>query len=468
MVFSSLSFIYAFFPLVFLLYFVIKNRVWRNTILLLASLLFYSWGEPKLLGLMLVATLVAYLGGLVMTYFKQKQCQRARYVACLITVVMVAANLFVFKYFNFTVSTIETLTGLKFSAPEILLPIGISFYTFQILSYVIDLYRGQVATQRNYFLLLLYVSFFPQLIAGPIVRYQTVEDEILHRQESVDEIVDGLKRFIVGLAKKVLLANNLGVIAETVYTGDASIFGGAMYWIAALAYTLQIYFDFSGYSDMAIGLGRIFGFHFLENFDYPYISRSVTEFWRRWHISLSSWFRDYIYIPLGGNRVEKGRWIFNILLVWGVTGLWHGASWNFVLWGLYYGLLLLLEKLLLHKVLDKLPKVFRWIYTMFFVVIGWVIFNTTDLARLLQVLKIMFTFPATKWMGVLSADATLLQGLIYLPLGIVCSLPIFKKIKWGNGVFATIVSYGLYAALALVCVIFLLSNSYNPFIYFRF
>ena len=468
MVFSSLSFIYAFFPLVFLLYFVIKNRVWRNAVLLLASLLFYSWGEPKLLVLMLAATLVAYLGGLVMSYFEEKQNRKAKYAACLVTVVLVAANLFVFKYFNFTISTIEALTGLKFSVPEILLPIGISFYTFQILSYVIDLYRGEVATQRNYFLLLLYVSFFPQLIAGPIVRYQTVEEEILHRRESMDEVVAGLKRFIIGLAKKVILANNVGAIAETIYAGNTDVFGGAMYWIAALAYTLQIYFDFSGYSDMAIGLGRIFGFHFLENFDYPYISCSVTEFWRRWHISLSSWFRDYIYIPLGGNRVKKARWIFNILLVWGVTGLWHGASWNFVLWGLYYGLLLLLEKLLLHKVLDKLPKIFGWIYTMFFVVVGWVLFNVTDLTQLLQVLKTMFAFPATNWMGVLYTDATLLQGLIYLPLGILCSLPIFKKIKWGKGAFAAIVSYGLYAVLALICVIFLVSNSYNPFIYFRF
>lgn len=468
MVFSSLTFVYAFFPLVFLLYFVIKNRVWRNAVLLLASLLFYSWGEPKLLVLMLAVTLFAYLGGLVMTCFAQQQRQKAKFIACLVTVVLVAAGLFVFKYFNFTVNTIEALTGLKFSVPEILLPIGISFYTFQILSYVIDLYRGEVATQRNYFLLLLYVSFFPQLIAGPIVRYQTVEEEIRHRKESIDEIAAGMKRFIIGLAKKVLIANNVGAIAEAIYAGDTAVFGGAMYWIAALAYTLQIYFDFSGYSDMAIGLGRVFGFHFLENFDYPYISCSVTEFWRRWHISLSSWFRDYVYIPLGGNRVKKSRWIFNIMLVWGVTGLWHGASWNFVLWGLYYGVLLLLEKLLLHKVLDKLPRICGWVYTMFFVVVGWVLFNVTDLTRLLQVLKTMFSFPATNWMGVLYTDATLLQGLIYLPLGIVCSLPIFKKIKLGDGAFATVVSYGFYAVLALICVIFLVSNAYNPFIYFRF
>ena len=468
MVFSSLSFIYLFFPVVFLLYFVIKNRTWRNGILLIASLLFYSWGEPKFLLSMLAASFVAYLGGLLITYFDERRRVKGKFISCLASVLLITGNLFVFKYFNFTVDTVETITGIQLFVPEILLPIGISFYTFQILSYVIDLYRGNVETQRNYFWLLLYVSFFPQLIAGPIVRYQTVEEEILHRRESVDEVASGTKRFIVGLSKKVLIANNVGAIAETIYGGNTAIFGGAMYWIAALAFTLQIYFDFSGYSDMAIGLGRIFGFHFLENFNYPYISCSITEFWRRWHISLSSWFRDYIYIPLGGNRVSKGHWIFNILLVWAVTGLWHGASWNFVLWGLYYGILLLLEKLVLHRLLDKLPKIFGWIYTAFFVMIGWVLFNLTDPTQLLQALKIMFTFPATDWLGVLRVDATLLQGLIYLPLGIVCSFPILTKLKKEQGVAVTILSYVVCAILALICIVYLVSNKYNPFIYFRF
>ena len=468
MVFSSLSFMYFFFPVVFLLYFAVKNRVWRNTVLLIASLVFYSWGEPVYILLMLAATFAAYLGGLFISRFEAKGRGREKFIACLAAVLLVSANLFVFKYFNFTLNIVSALSGLEFSLPEIALPIGISFYTFQILSYVIDLYRGKVALQKNYFLLLLYVSFFPQLIAGPIVRYQTIEDEILDRRESLEEVTLGIKRFIVGLAKKVIIANNVGALADAIYGGSSEIFGGGAYWIAALAYTLQIYFDFSGYSDMAIGLGRVFGFHFLENFDYPYVSRSITEFWRRWHISLSSWFRDYIYIPLGGNRVPKWRWMLNIMLVWSITGLWHGASWNFVLWGLYYGLLLLLEKLFLHSFLEKLPGFFSRLYTMFFVVLGWVLFRLTDPQALLHVLKSMFTLSPTNWLGILQWDATVLLGLIYLPIGIICSLPVLRRVKVSSGTAAVLLSHAGHALLALLCVIFLVSGSYNPFIYFRF
>ena len=299
MVFSSITFVYAFFPLVAAAYYLSKNRVYRNVVLLLASLLFYSWGEPRFLLLMLAATLAAYCGGLLM----ERSTAHKRLIL-IVTVVLLVGNLFVFKYLNFFSENLSALFGWR-ALPKLTLPIGISFYTFQILSYVIDLYRGEIRVQRNYFYLLLYVSFFPQLIAGPIVRYETVEQEILERRESIDDVAAGLRRFILGLAKKVILANNIARIAETIYAGDSAVYGTALYWLAAVAYALQIYFDFSGYSDMAIGLGRMFGFHFLENFDHPYTALSITDFWRRWHISLSTWFRDYVYIPLGGNRVKK-------------------------------------------------------------------------------------------------------------------------------------------------------------------
>ena len=299
MVFSSITFVYAFFPLVAAAYYLSKNRIYRNVVLLLASLLFYSWGEPRFLLLMLAATLAAYCGGLLM-----ERCTAHRKLILIVTVVLLVGNLFVFKYLNFFSENLSALFGWS-ALPKLTLPIGISFYTFQILSYVIDLYRGEIRVQRNYFYLLLYVSFFPQLIAGPIVRYETVEQEIQERHESIDDVAAGLRRFILGLAKKVILANNIARIAETIYAGDSAVYGTTLYWLAAVAYALQIYFDFSGYSDMAIGLGRMFGFHFLENFDHPYTALSITDFWRRWHISLSTWFRDYVYIPLGGNRVKK-------------------------------------------------------------------------------------------------------------------------------------------------------------------
>ena len=468
MVFSTLPFVYAFFPLVFLLYFVWNNRAWRNGVLLAASLIFYAWGEPRLLDLMLLATMEAYVGGLLMERWKEDQTRKKN--AFIVTVVLLTANLFVFKYLNFAADNLGLLLGSKLSLPAITLPIGISFYTFQVLSYVIDLYRGKVKVQRSYFYLLLYVSFFPQLIAGPIVRYQTVEHEIRTRRETLDDAAAGMRRFIQGLAKKAIMANAAGALAETIYAGDPALYGTAMYWVAALAYTLQIYFDFSGYSDMAIGLGRIFGFHFLENFDHPYIAASITEFWRRWHISLSSWFRDYIYIPLGGNRVRKGRWMLNILIVWGLTGFWHGAQWNFLLWGLYYALLLLAEKLWLHRLLDKLPKFAGWLYAMFFVTVGWVLFNLTDFSRLLAALGQMFTYRLTPWVDMIAANVSVLYGLFFLPLGLVWMLPLPKKLRLSeSGSPAALAANNLFhLALAGVCIIIIISSKYNPFIYFRF
>lgn len=472
MVFSSLTFLYFFLPLTLIFYYISPRRRWRNAVLLLASLLFYSWGEPKYLLLMLAASAEAYAGGLALHHFQLIGDDKRRKAAFIITLVLLTANLFVFKYLGFTAESLGKLLGRRFALAEIALPIGISFYTFQIISYVIDLYRGEIAVQRNYLRLLLYMSFFPQLIAGPIVRYKTVAEEIVSRRESLEDAMAGSRRFIIGLAKKVLIANGAAELAELIYAGGAG-FGTAFYWLAAVAYTLQIYFDFSGYSDMAIGLGRIFGFHFLENFNYPYAALSVTDFWRRWHISLSSWFRDYVYIPLGGNRVGRARWIFNILLVWALTGLWHGASWNFVLWGLYYGLILVLEKLALGKALARLPGLCRWLYTAIVVTVGWVIFDLTDFPQLLGALRMMFSFTPSDYLGVLTADAGTLYSFVYIPLGLIFMLPPPRRLvslieRYESATVFCVLQCLFYFALLFLCVAFILSSSFNPFIYFRF
>lgn len=466
MVFSSLTFLYLFLPLAVIPYFLWKNRVYRNVLLLILSLLFYSWGEPKYVVMMLAATAVSYFGGLGMSFLKDRPWgKKAVFV---MTISLVVLNLLVFKYLNFFWDNFSRLVSSDWTIPQIALPIGISFYTFQILSYVIDLYFGRVALQRNFFYLLLYISFFPQLIAGPIVRYSTVEAEILHRQESWEDVEAGLKRFIVGLSKKVLIANNVAAIAEMIYSGNQTIYGTAMYWLASLAYTMQIYFDFSGYSDMAIGLGRMFGFHFLENFNYPYLSRSATEFWRRWHISLSSWFRDYIYIPLGGSKVGKAKWVRNILVVWGLTGFWHGAEWNFILWGLYYAILLVMEKFFLGRILEKLPSPLRWLYAFFVVNLGWVLFNRTDFGDLSHALHTMFVWQDTSLSLVISANSEILLALLFIPLAFFFSFPVLQKLPKPNGVLGVFVENVVYGLLFFLCILCIVSSVYNPFIYFRF
>ena len=468
MVFSTLTFLFAFFPLLFLFYFAGKNLTYKNTVLLIFSLIFYGWGEPKFILLMLLATLIAYIGGLGIDRLDRSGKPKLRKTVFIVTVVLLVANLFIFKYLNFAIDNINTLFGSSFVLQQIVLPIGISFYTFQILSYVIDLYMKEIKLQKNYFYLTLYVTFFPQLIAGPIVRYQTVEEEIHTRKETLEDITYGLRRFIIGLAKKVIIANNTGAIATLIYSGGTKVYGTQFYWLAAIAYALQIYFDFSGYSDMAIGLGRIFGFHFLENFNYPYIATSITDFWRRWHISLSTWFRDYIYIPLGGNRVKKYRWIFNICVVWALTGFWHGAQWNFLLWGLYYAILLLAEKLFLYKLLDKLPKIISWAYTFFLVLIGWVLFNLTDFQQLSNALVHMFSFNFTAFGPTITENLDILYAAIYIPLGILCMFPWVKKIKIKQSVtMDLIINIGCLLLLG-ICIIYIIGSTYNPFIYFRF
>lgn len=464
MLFSSLSFLFFFLPIVLLLYFLLPHRRWRNGVLLLASLLFYSWGEPKFLPVLVFAAVIGWAGGVAICTWPQR-----KKIWLTVSLVLLLGNLFLFKYYGFAMENLARLFRVKIAFRSLPLPLGISFFTFQILSYVIDLYWGKIQLQRNPLRLMLYVSFFPQLIAGPIVRYQAVEEALTNRTESLEAVAEGLQRFIIGLSKKVLIANNVAWISEALYAGkDASVYGSATLWLAMLAYSLQIYYDFSGYSDMAIGLGRMFGFVFPENFRHPYSARSVTEFWRRWHISLSTWFRDYVYIPLGGNRVPRNRWIFNLMLVWGLTGLWHGASWNFVFWGIYYGILLLLEKLVWGRALERLPAVIRWFYTFLIVNIGWVLFNITDFSILLGILRRMFSFTSTNWAAVIADSPELCIQVFFIPIGLLFMFPLADCFPKKNGPVHVIIHCAICFLLLFLCVVFLLSTSYNPFIYFRF
>ncbi|MEE3467735.1 MAG: MBOAT family O-acyltransferase, partial [Eubacterium sp.] len=370
MVFSSLLFLYIFLPAVLLLYYILPRKG-RNAILLLFSLIFYAWGEPVYVLGILASVIVNYVFGIALEKHKSRGLLA-------LNIALNLGYLAFFKYTGFAIGTLNKLLGTDMAILEIALPIGISFYTFQALSYTIDVYRGKVPAGKNILDFGTYITMFPQLIAGPIVRYQTIQRELRSRKETLQDFTDGIVRFASGLGKKVLLANSIGQIWDAVRKGSEADLTTATVWLGMLCFTFQIYFDFSGYSDMAIGLGRMFGFHFDENFNYPYISRSVTEFWRRWHISLSTWFKEYVYIPLGGNRRGAVCQIRNIIIVWLLTGLWHGAAWSFVLWGVYYGILLIFEKLFLHKVLEKIPRVFSWVYTMIIVIAGWGIFGLAD------------------------------------------------------------------------------------------
>ncbi len=438
MLFSSNTFLFGFLPAVVVLYYLCPRRC-RNVLLLVSSLIFYGWGEPKYVLLMLVSILLNYFCGLAAG--KRQTQQRSVRGVLIVGVVLNLGMLGFFKYGTF-------FFGSAF--PDIPLPIGISFYIFQAMSYLIDVCRREVEVQKNVLTFGTYVTLFPQLIAGPIVRYRDVAEMLESRRENLPQFSRGVQRFVVGLSKKVLLANTFGSAwnALQVTTGTAAA------WLGLLCYTLQIYFDFSGYSDMAIGLGQLFGFTFLENFNYPYISASITEFWRRWHISLSTWFKEYVYIPLGGNRKGLARQIFNILVVWLLTGLWHGASWNFVLWGGYYAALLILEKCWLLKAGEKLPLVPRRMLTMVLVMLGWALFYFENLGALGAFLGRLFT-------AVPSAGIA-----FYLPmtaLGCLCATPALKRVKLPDGV-----RWGLCMALLLLCVASLARQSYNPFIYFRF
>lgn len=467
MLFSSLTFIAFFLPIVLFLYY-LADRRFKNIILCLASLVFYAWGEPKHIILMLVSILVNYLLALWMSSKRKAK----RKILLILAIIFNVGLLGFFKYFNFGVSILELATGANFNLPVIGLPIGISFYTFQILSYVIDVYKKKIRAQRNVVKLATYISLFPQLIAGPIVQYSDIEDQLDERHESVDLLIAGIKRFILGLAKKVIIANNVAYIADTIYAQPLTEVSTAGLWLAAIAYALQIYFDFSGYSDMAIGLGKMFGFRFLENFNYPYVATSIQDFWRRWHISLSTWFRDYIYIPLGGNRVSKIKWIRNILIVWTLTGLWHGANWNFIIWGLFYGVLLLLERTVLKKLLEAAPRLLKHVYTAIIVLIGWTIFRVEDLNMLSGTLGKMFGIGGSfKMSSIFYSDFTLICSLPFIVLGAIFMTPLLKKVflklEKRYAIFIPI-KYLLYLAIFGLSIVLLIGNSYNPFIYFRF
>ena len=463
MVFSSLVFLLGFLPALLLVYFLIPARFrgLRNLVLLGASLFFYWWGASKLVLLMVLSILVNYLGGLLAG---QADRRLARFGVIFASVVGLGL-LGWFKYAGFLAQTIHDL-GFAIPIPQVTLPIGISFFTFQGLSYVIDVYRGDAPIQKNPLNVALYVALFPQLVAGPIVRYTTVMAEIAHREENLPEFASGVTRFCFGLAKKMVLANSMGQIADGVFNQTAANLDPGLAWVGALAYTFQIYFDFSAYSDMAIGLGKILGFHFPENFRYPYCAKSVTEFWRRWHITLGTWFRDYVYIPLGGNRVSRLRWVCNICLVWCLTGLWHGAGWNFLLWGLFYALLLLGEKLWYGAFLQRNPGIGH-LYLLLSVVLGFVLFNAETLAQAFQDFKTMFGGSSLPFFSKESLYALRTNGVLLL-FSILGATPLPARL-YGRGkkVFQWMEPV-LLALLLFICTAYLVDGSFNPFLYFRF
>ena len=471
MVFSDLFFLFVFIPAFALCYMLgglfdrwiargqaVKSHHVKNAMLVVFSLIFYAWGEPMYVFLMLVSVLLNYVAGRIID--GQQRHRRKALVGGLVCNLLILAT---FKYAGFFAEALNSL-GLAIPVPHIALPIGISFYTFQSISYLVDVYRRESPAQRRFADLLLYISMFPQLIAGPIVRYGTIAEEINNRHVTASDLSDGIYRFLIGLGKKVILANQFSEIVDQFLVDGLGSLTTSGAWIGITAFTLQIYFDFSGYSDMARGLGRMLGFEFCINFNYPYISQSVTEFWRRWHISLSSWFRDYVYIPLGGNRCSKVRNCFNILVVWALTGFWHGAGWNFLFWGFYYGVLLLIEKLVLGKYIKRWPKALQWLYAMVIVVIGWVFFASPDLSSALAYLGVMFSGAPG------DGTVVLLPWLGLAVIGAVAATPLGKTLweKYRDRNWMPLAEGVLTLAALLLCVGSLVSDSYNPFLYFRF
>lgn len=475
MVFSSLTFLFVFLPLCILSYFLVpvKYVMARKYILTAFSIIFYACGEPVYVFLIVASVSI--------TYFLSREIEKRNILAFVLSVILILLPLGIFKYSNFAIDNINRFLHMEIPSISLVMPIGISFYTFQILTYVIDLFRGQVKRQNNIGLLTLYIFFFPQLIAGPIVKYADIEQALGTFNENWDKVKEGVQRFLVGLSKKVIIANQIGYIVDQIQGMDFNRVSTSAIWLASIAFTIQLYFDFSGYSDMAIGLGKIFGFEFKENFKSPYLSLSVSDFWRRWHISMGAFFRDYIYIPLGGSRKGKYRWMINILIVWAVTGLWHGANWNFVVWGLYYAFILMIEKMFMGKVLNKVPGFISWCYTFFLTVIGWTLFmwDTNSFHYMISRLLRLFssgenTYPLTFIISMLEIK----DDLIYLVAGIIIATPIGKWIGENikkmmkpnmkyNPVFV-ITHDALYVFMFLICIIFLVGETFNPFIYFRF
>jgi len=461
MLFSSIPFLYCFLPAVVLVYFLVPQK-FKNTVLLAFSLLFYGWGEPKYVFLMIATIAVFYFCGLAIDKAKTKNWRKTWVT---VSAAVGIGLLAVFKYADFFIANFSAATGLSIPLLRLALPVGISFYTFQSLSYTIDVYRGNVPVQKNPISFGAYVTLFPQLIAGPIVRYADVAKELDSRAHSWEDAMAGIRRFLLGLGKKVILADNFALLVSLFRdSGEKSLL---FYWMYAIAFTLNIYFDFSGYSDMAIGLGRIFGFHFIENFNYPYLSKSVTEFWRRWHMSLGSWFRDYVYIPMGGNRVPKWRWIVNIFTVWMLTGFWHGAAWNFILWGLLFGCLLLLEKLV--PAIGKLPGVVKHLYVLLIVVLSFVLFNAETLSQAATDFASLFGFGKLPAVTTETLYYLRSYGLLFL-VGFVGATPAPKQmaLKAEKTKAGAVLEVLLLAALLLVCTAYLVDGSFSPFLYFRF
>lgn len=468
MVFSSLPFLFIFMPITFILYYIVKGNKAKNIILMIASLIFYAWGEPIYIILMIITSLVNYLSGIIMEKYLRK-----RKITLITTISISLFLLGFYKYGNFFIENINKLFSLSLKKQNFPLPIGISFYTFQAISYSVDVYRKEVPKEKNFLRFLTYISMFPQLIAGPIVRYQTIQEELQNRKVTFQEVTEGFLRFIKGLGKKVILANNIGLLWDQLRITETPTMMGC--WLGIIAFALQIYFDFSGYSDMGIGMGKMLGFNFLENFNDPYMATSITDFWRRWHISLSTFFKDYVYIPLGGNRKGKFKHVRNILIVWLLTGFWHGAAWNFLWWGLYYGILLLIEKFFLKKYLDKLPNMFKHIYALFFILIGWCIFAFDDTKQLLTYLGNMF---GQNSVSLINQETLyyLINNKTLLLIGIICSTPLIKNISYQLGKkknnrtqrISFLITLVTYTLIFIISVSYLVDSAYNPFLYFRF
>ncbi|MCR2820093.1 MBOAT family O-acyltransferase [Lederbergia panacisoli] len=461
MVFSSLVFLFVFLPITLFIYFISPNKL-KNLLLLFVSLIFYAWGEPIYILLMLFSAVVDYVHGIFIAKFK------GRFFAKLFLFSSLFINIGIlsfFKYANFFIENLNLLLGADLGLLNLPLPIGISFYTFQTMSYTIDVYRGRVQPQKNPIALAMYVCLFPQLIAGPIVRYETIEKELIHRRVTVHQFAEGIRLFIIGLGKKVLLANNIGFLWNSIEGRSFSELTVISSWLGIIAFALQIYFDFSGYSDMARGLGKMFGFNFPVNFQYPYLSRSITEFWRRWHMTLSGWFRDYVYIPLGGSREGKLKLYRNLFIVWGLTGFWHGASWNFIVWGLYFGLFIAVEKGGFNQLLARLYPVFQHLYFIFFILIGWVLFVFEDLKAGFQYLSIMFGLSGNSVLNELTLYELYTNGALFI-IAIIGAMPVIKLFE--NRRIISILSPIFYFTILLLSTAFLVNESYNPFLYFRF
>lgn len=468
MLFSSIVFLFTFLPVTLLVYHLVPGKM-KNIVLLICSLVFYAWGEPVYVILMILSILFNYVSGIdiernLENPFKAKQS----------LVIAVGVNLCIlgfFKYYGFLIESLNAVLPVELPYKELALPIGISFYTFQTLSYIIDVYRGKVQVQRNLISFGVYVTMFPQLIAGPIVKYSDVERQLREREITMEKFGDGAIYFVRGLAKKVLIANMTGMVFTKVSAMAFSDMSVLIAWIGCIAYTFQIYFDFSGYSDMAVGLGKMLGFEFMKNFDYPYLSKSITEFWRRWHISLGTWFREYVYIPLGGNRKGTERTIINLMIVWFLTGLWHGASWNFVMWGVYYGVLLIIEKFVIGERLEKIPGIFRHLYSLLFVMIGWVFFFSPTLGFACKYLGVMFGIGAKTAVDSMGIYLLVTNFALFLIAAVGSTAKvheIFNRIVYGGHKARAVFACAVYGGMFLLSVAYLVTETYNPFLYFRF